>query len=144
MRKSMLPSLFAAAVIGGLYHLITVNFWGSYVVTTPVNQWLLDTLARQGYPAAYRIGVSVHDLIVNFFLALPVAATFLVFKSLNNWRSVATAAISAIIVGYSDVGWEALLQLLSSWRFWLGLAMAAFSLPLAFAGIHLARPSGVN
>lgn len=137
MNKPAFLPLLAAAVIGGLYHVMAVNFWGSYVVDNPFNNWLLDTYARQGHEFAYHISISAHDLFINLLLALPVAALFLAFKSLNSWIAIATATASAIVIGNAGNNWEAWPILLSSVGFWFGLAITAFSLPLAFSSIRL-------
>src|SRR5262245_413624 len=132
--------LLAAVTVGVAYIWAAVTFWGFYAETNPINGLLLDVLARNGHGVAYRVSISIHDVLVNIVLALPFAAVFRLTQGMCNWAYVAVAAATAIIGTFAAfTNWEALPILLGSWGFWFGLGMTALSLPVAFALLSMIR-----
>jgi hypothetical protein len=126
--------LLATVTVGVAYIWAAVTFWGFYAATNPINAPLMDVLARNGHSAAYRVSISIHDVVVNVVLALPFAAVFRLSQGLRNWAYVAVAAATAVIGTLAAfTNWEALPMLVGSWGFWFGLGMTALSLPGAFA-----------
>ena len=133
MVKDTLWSLLASAAIGLAYYWTAAYTWGIYAAGNPINDALLDVLARHGHLVAYRVSISVHDVIVNMLLALPFAAALCLFRALRSWAHAALATTASLIAGYGAIDWESLQFLLPHWTFWLGFLMAALSLPAAFA-----------
>jgi len=133
MVKVTLWSLLVAAAVGFVYYWAAVEFWGIYAAGNPINDTLLDVLVRRGHNMAYRVIISVHDVILNVLLALPFAAVFRLLRAVRSWTHVGLAATVAVIVGYGPTEWESLPLLFRGWVFCFGFAMSALSLPLAFA-----------
>jgi hypothetical protein len=139
MVKVALWSLLIAAALGVAYYWVAANVWGILAAGNPINEALLDALVRRGHTVAYRVIISMHDLIVNVLLALPFAAAFCLFRALRSWTHVALAATAALIAGYGPTEWDSLPLLVRYWGFWLGFLMAGLSLPLAFAMLSRLR-----
>ena len=127
--------LLVAAFLGAFYAWMSINFWGGYAATNPINEWLLHALAKPGQEASYLAAIYTHDVIVNVLLAAPVAAVLVTFRSLNNWPSVFTVVAFGVAVAFWDTNWSTS-RLLNSHGFWLGLGMSIWSLPIAFVGIR--------
>jgi len=134
-----LPRLLTAAAIGIAYYWVAAFLWGYIAAYNPIHEMLLDVLVRRGHIAAYRVIISIHDVIVNLFVALPFAAVFRFLPALRHWTYVALATAASVIAGYASISVEALPSLFSSWVFWVGLAMAGLSLPAAFALLNQNR-----
>ena len=118
---------------------MVINFWGGYAANSPINDWLLDTLAEPGHETMYLVAIYVHDVIVNLLLAMPVAAVLMAFRTLNNWPSLLVAVGIGVVASYWDTIWSSCL--FRSWGFWLGIGMSVWSLPIAFACIRALRRS---
>jgi hypothetical protein len=135
----------AAAVVGAAYLWCAITVWDFYAAANPVHTFLSDALARNGHRVAYRISISVHDIVLNIILALPFAAVFRVSRGLRHWGYVVIAAMAAVVCSFAFfTSWEGLPLLLGSWRFWLGVGMTAVSLPVAFALLNINRFSGTS
>jgi hypothetical protein len=131
---------FAAAVLGAAYLWSATTFWGFYAVANPISSFLMDALARNGHGLAYRVCISVHDIVVNIIVALPFAAVFTLSRGLRHWIYVVTAAVTAVVCSFAFfTSWEGLPLILGSWGFWLGIGMTALSLPVAFALMSMSR-----
>ena len=139
MNKDSLWSLLIAAAIGVAYSWAAIYFWGVLALKNPINEMLLDAFARQGEIVAYRVIISVHDVVVSVLLALPFAAVFCLFRVLRDWRHLAVAASAALIAIYGPMEWSSLPLLVRSWWFWLGVSTATLSLPAAFASLLRTR-----
>lgn len=136
MKMPVSSQILCAACIGIFYSWMLVNFWGSYSLNNPINEWLLDILAKRGYEELYLVGIHTHDVIMNVLLAAPIAAIFVVFHSLNRWPILLVAVASGVIFTFRNTDWSLLHLAFDSWRFWFGLGVSAFSLPIAFASIR--------
>lgn len=134
MKRIALAHYFAAVALGAAYALLATWFWAYYVIDHPINDWLLDTLARQGRESVYYFAIYVHDFVANILIALPFAIGIANLRPNNSWAYVGVALVSALIVGY----WESVLDtgfwsMLFTYRgAWPGLLVFAFSLPGAF------------
>src|SRR5688572_32379141 len=108
--------LIAAAVVGAANFWCAIWVWDFYAVANPINTYLLDALARNGHSVAYRVSISVHDIVVNIVLALPFAVVFRVSQGLRHWRYVVIAAVAAVVCSFAFfTSWEGLPLLLGSW-----------------------------
>lgn len=132
MNTVTLPRLLAAAAIGIAYYWLVVLVWGYVGAYNPVNKILVDALARHGHRISYRLLISLHDVLVNILIALPFAAVFRFLPALRNWTYVVLATAASVIAIYGSINTEALPLLLGQWQFWYGLALAMFSMPVAF------------
>lgn len=139
MTNVTLPRLLSAAAIGIAYYWVATFLWGYIAAYNPINEVLLDVLVRRGHITAYRVIISIHDVIVNLFVALPFAAAFRFIPALRNWTYVTLATTASVIAGYASISAGALSTLFSSWVFWVGLAMAGLSLPAAFVFLNQNR-----
>jgi len=134
MTTVTLPRLLAAAGIGIVYYWVAVLVWGFLGANNPINEMLLDAFVRhERYIVTYRIIISLHDVVVNVLVALPFAAIFRWIPPLRNWTYVLLGAATIVIATYASTNLQGLPLLLRSWNFWLGLAITALSLPVAFA-----------
>ena len=140
MTPVTLPRLLATVAIGLTYYWVTASAWGLLAVNNPVNDFLLDAFVRhERHLIAYRLAIYAHDVLVNLLLALPFAAAFRFLPTLHSWIYVALAAATAVIAIYAPTDWEAAPSLFLSWIFWVGVAMAALSLPITFALLNRVR-----
>jgi hypothetical protein len=137
MKAASITHMLVAAIVGALYGWIALNFWGYYSGNNAIAGWLIATLAEQGHPTLFQISISVHDILVNLILAAPFASVLVALRRLNHWRFVLISALVGLVVHNWGTEWS--LQLASSPGFWLGIGMALFSLPVAFAGIRALR-----
>ena len=143
MTTVTLPRLLTAAAIGVAYYWVAAFLWVYISAYSPINQMLLDALGRNGHLAAYRVTISLHDVIVSLLIALPFAAAFRVLPGLRSWTYVALATAASVIAGYASINTGALPFLLGHWQFWYGLALAVFSMPVAFALLNQIRLGSV-
>jgi hypothetical protein len=145
MKKQAITLSFGVSVlIGSAYIVALVEFWGFYAGNNPLNEWLIQVLASQGHEVVYLAAISLHDVLVNVLLALPVAALFFLIKPLNHWRKPVAAAVAAVVVSYWSTEWSGLERLLSAYGFWLGLFLTVGSLPVAFAALRLLAAPGLT
>jgi len=135
--------LLTAAAIGIAYYCVTVLVWGYIGAYNPVNKMLLEVFVHQEHRALYRVLISLHDVIVNLVVALPFAAAFRFIPALRSWTYVALATAASVIAIYGSINIEALPLLLGHWQFWYGLALAVFSLPVAFTLLNKIRLGSV-
>ena len=141
MTSVTFPRLLVAAAVGLAYHWVNVTLLGYYIGNSPINEMLLDALVRRGHLVAYRVLISIHDVVLYLLVALPFAAMFRFIPALRRWTYVAIAAAMPVIAVYALSDWEEMPArlLLSSWRFWFGLSLVALSLPAAFALLNRLR-----
>lgn len=121
-----------AVLLGLAYIWLAIAFWGWYVMNLPINEFLLETFARQGHDISYRISIIAHDALVNVLLAAPFAIALASVKPLNNWSCVFVAVATAFVGSYWSVELSSLPLLIRSWSFWAGVCMTVVSLPLAY------------
>ena len=140
MTPVTLPRLLAAAGIGIVYFWAAATAWGFLSVDNPFNELLLNALVRhERHLVAYRVIIHAYDIVVNLLIALPFAAVFRFLPMLRSWIYVALATATAVITIYRSTELAGPSFLLLSWVFWLGVAMAAFSLPVTFALLNRVR-----
>ena len=143
MTTVSLPRLLTAAVIGIAYYWVAVLLWGYIGAYGPINKMMVEALVHQEHPALYRVLISLHDVIVNILIALPFAAAFRFLSALRSWTYVALATAAFLIAIYASINTETLPLLFGSWQFWYGLALAAFSMPVAFVLLKQIRLGSV-
>lgn len=139
MKITSSTKYLVAALIGAAYSWLAVAFWGRYSMNNPINDWLLEVLAKQGHNISYYLSIYTHDVLLNVLLAAPAAIALVAFKESDNWNCVLVAVAAAVIVGYWGMEMSSLPLLFRSWGFWAGLAMTLFSLPVAFTAIRVFR-----
>lgn len=126
-----------AILLGLAYIWLATAFWGWYVINHPINEFLLETFARQDHDISYRISIIAHDALVNVLLAAPFAIALVAIKPLNNWSCVLVAVATAFVGSYWSVELSSLPVLIKSWSFWAGVCMSIASLPLAYIAARL-------
>jgi len=139
MRVTSNAKYLIAIFVGLAYVWLAVAFWGWYVVNHPINEFLLETFARQGHEFLYRISILLHDAVVNLLLAAPAAFALASISGLNNWKCVFVAVAAALVGTYWTVDISSLPLLVRSWSFWAGLCMSVISLPVAYVAANTFR-----
>ena len=137
MARPTVSLMLIAGCLGVLYAWIAIIFWRFYAVNSPMNGWLIDVFAVNGYRTLYRVAIGIHDVVVNIVVAAPFAALLMVRSSLNNWICAAVAGMTAVVFANWGTNWS--VPLLTNVGFLFGLAMTLLSLPIAFAGIRAIR-----
>ena len=131
-------SLYLVAALVGISHAVLIsNFWGFFVPRNPINEWLLDLLARHGHETAYRLAIYTHDLIFNFLLALPFAFLVATLKPRYSWVYlwISFSASTLLLEWHLLTDPEWLMSVLRMWSFYAGTAVMLVSLPLAFSAV---------
>ena len=134
MKRSAWMPFLVAAVLGAAFAYIAAYFWAYYVFDNPINDYLLETLAKQGQRTEFLLATYAHDFVINFLIALPFAIGVANLPPGNKWGYVGVAVLSAFALAY----WDALLNvhfwqiLFSSNHAWAGLFVFILSLPAAF------------
>ena len=131
---SRVPYL-TAATVGACYAFYLSFFWAYYAFNNPVNNWLIETFAKQGHDTIYYLFTYSHDLVVNTVLAGPAALVLFYSHPPNRVVAVSLSVFSAIVFAYSGMEFSSLPLLVRIWGFWLGLGVLAAGLPLAFLAV---------
>ncbi len=135
MKRTSLGAILLATIVGAFYSWVAVEFWASYSIASPFGVWLRTVLSPAEHPSLHLVAIYSHDALVNVLLAIPFAAVLLLFTRLRSWGCLAAAVAGALVMGYRDLEWLTLTDLAPHVGFWVGLAMTALSLPLAFLGV---------
>ena len=131
--RQWLPYL-VAALLGAAFAYVGACFWAYYAVDNPINDYLLETLAKQSRRTEFLLTTYGHDFIVNFFIAVPFAIGLTNLPPGNKWGYLGIAVFSAFALAY----WDALLNiqfwhiLFDSEHAWAGLLVFVLSLPAAY------------
>ena len=70
-------SYLVAALLGIAQAIVVVAYWGLYIPSNPIIDWLSETLAQRGYSTFFSVAIYSHDFILNLILAAP----FMLFVS---------------------------------------------------------------
>ena len=133
-----------AAVCGAVYIVVVAEVFGRILVPNPINQWLIESLARTGYEKQYTIAIYTHDSLIYLIVALPVAFALSHFRPKYGWRYVFTALGTSLALQYWPLIWEPsrLQEFAGHWQFYLGLGMSTLALPIAFAVVSCLGKTG--
>ena len=135
-RRKALAYLIGAGC-GFAYTYILVQLFGRVLVFNPINEWLLENLARAGHEVGYRIAIYSHDFLIYIIVAIPFAVVLSRLPPKNNWMYLLVALATSLVVQYgvlfSDL--SRLISVAGHWQFYVGLGMSILGLPLAFAAV---------
>jgi hypothetical protein len=134
-------SFVLAALYGALFSFILGTVWGYYAANHPFNQWLIDSLLKNGYVVAYYGAIYTHDLLLNTIIALPFAYLIGRLQPRYSWLLLATGLMVAVSVVY----WPALIRprsallVLPDWAGFVPLVVLVLSLPIGFSLLKLSK-----
>lgn len=141
MKRGQWLPYFGAAVLGAAFAYVAAYFWAYYVVENPINDYLLETLAKQGRRTEFLLATYAHDSVVNFLIAVPFAIGMANLPPGNKWGYLGIAVSSAFALAYGNAlinihFWQILF---SSDHAWAGLLVFLLSLPAAYLVATLLR-----
>jgi hypothetical protein len=143
--RTMFTYLFGAGC-GIAYVYILAQLFGRVLVPNPINQWLIDKLARTGHEVEYKVAIYSHDFLIYFIVAVPFAVLLSRLPPKNNWKYLLVALATSLVIQYwgpiTDLA--VLTRLAGMWQFYVGLAMSTLSLPLAFAAVSAISKKGAT
>jgi hypothetical protein len=134
-------SFVLAAIYGALFSFILGTVWGYYGANHLFNQWLIDSLLKNGYAVAYYGAIYTHDLLLNMIIALPFAYLIGRLQPRYNWLLLAAALMVAVSVVY----WPVLIRprsalfVLSDWTGFVPFAVLVSSLPIGFSVLKMSN-----
>ena len=118
---------------------LLILFWGWYVVDNSITDWLLDKYARKGQEDTFYILTRVHDFVVNFVLAIPVALMLQLVIGKRDWKAVWITVISFHVVSFWGAEFSNFGLLFRFWGFWINLITTLVVIPLAYLMIAAIR-----
>lgn len=126
------PRYIFAAGLGLAFAWFSIWFWGWYVVDNPITNRLLDDYARSGQENTFYALTRLHDFLVNFALAIPVAAILYRVAGKRGWRSVWITVVAFHVFYFWGSEFSNFHLLIRFTSFWVGLITTIVVIPLAF------------
>jgi len=138
MRRTSTAFLISVGC-GTAYIYVLSEIFGRLLVPNPINQWLIEKLARTGHETEYRLAIYTHDFLIYLIIAFPVAFALSRLPPKYSWKYLFAALGTSLALQYWPLVWEPsrLLSLAEHWQFYVGLAMSTFALPIAYAAISM-------
>ncbi len=132
------------AACGALYIVVVVEVFGRILVPNPINQWLIESLARTNRENEYRLAIYTHDFLICLIIALPVAFALSRLSPKYSWKYLFTALGTSLSLQYWPLIWEPsrLQGVAGHWQFYVGLGMSTLALPIAFAAVSRLGKTG--
>ena len=129
---------------GATYVYVLSLIFGRLLVPNPINQWLIEKLARTGHEFEYSIAIYLHDFLIYVIVALPLALVLSRLPPKNDWKYLFTALAASLVPQYWVLIFEPsrLIRLAEHWQFYVGLAMSIFGLSLAFTAVSVLAKNG--
>ena len=131
---------------GVAYIYILAQLFGRVLVRNPINQWLIEKLAKTGHDVGYNIAIYSHDFLVYLIVALPFAVVLSRLPPRNSWKYLLVALATSLVLQYwvpiTDP--SALIRLAELWQFYIGLGMSILGLPFAFAAVSVVSRKGTT
>jgi hypothetical protein len=127
-------------IIAGLvYGFVAASLWSLYSKISPVDGWLIEAIASEGYDRLYGLADLMHGSLVHVVFAVPIVFLLARARLLTGWIGVGAASVAAFIA--SSVGPDWTSTLAEGVGFWLDAASVAIGPVLAFAAIRALRPA---
>ena len=123
-------SIIVSLVTGFLWIWVSLMFWASYPISSPVNEILIELFAKQGKPAIYSTVIHFSDFIVNLIIALPFAAVIKLLVINHSKLALLTVSSLALIYSIGSPFWSH--ELFTSWLFWWGIISHSIAIPVAY------------
>ena len=129
---------------GATYGYLLSEIFGRLLVPNPINQWLIEKLARTGHEVAYTIAIYTHDFLIYLIVALPVAFVLSRLPPKYSWKYLSVALGTLLVLIYWPLILEPsrLIRLADNWRSYVGLGMYILALPLAFVAVSVLSKNG--
>ena len=118
MRKFVTP--IAAGLV---YGLLAGKFWDLYNAASPVDGWLIEGVASEGYGTVYALTDRMHTALVHVLFASPLIGGLVYAGYLQSWGYVLAASAAALLAATLGPGWSS--PLLEDYGFWLDSATVA-------------------
>jgi hypothetical protein len=130
-----LIKLLAATLSGVAYIYVLSLMFGHVLVPNPINQWLIEDLAKTGNELGYNVAIYTHDLLVYVVVAIPFAVMLSRLPPKNAWKYLLFALGASLLSQYWILIAEPsrLVTLVEHWQFFVGLGISMTGLPIAFA-----------
>lgn len=139
---SRLTTYAIAAACGLAYVWILSALYGYAATSHPLNDWLIDVLARRGHDTSYLVAITAHDLIVNVVLAIPFVLSVAWLRPRGIWQHLSVMWLAAVVL----VNWPLIIdpgRLESAFRYGTqGLVLSIVPLPLTFLLVVFATRIG--
>lgn len=133
-RRTVLSYLIGIGC-GYVYIYILAKLFGQVLNPNPINQWLLEYLAKAGHEVGYFVAIYAHDVLLYIIVAIPFALLLSRLPPKNEWKYLFVALATSLVVPnwilFAEPSRLAILA--EHLPFYVGTVISILGLPIAFA-----------